>query len=727
MEYIKQTFVDQTAETQGTVLKAKHFNTIENGISQAADEINLLTTNLSNLSTKVDNMELSSGIGDLSEVTSAIGYTEATLVEVYGTGKFTGSGYYNENVIINGFTTPFLKSKLPDTIDEVNFYIKAKNIGEQQLTAFIGYTPSITSPAGMVKFKEVSQVLNLTQEYKKYSFPLTIAKADLSSVPDDGMIIVGFYPPDGTTVIGCGCCPSNDEWATETKEHKAFYYYGQKWSLNSGKQYWYASFSQMTPPKLMTAVTKEKTGYREGEDGTFYLDNLRFGSGSGDIATTKFDIIKIPDKYDLVVNDTFELFWNGILLCKDYTKYNIEAKSSIKGHIYRHKFEVTPTTAGTYSLTINVYDDAGNLVDSKITQLIVKPALTEGPAAPLNIVCMGASDTNDKAWPDEFARRLCGTTAKTNYSSINSGNGPKGLGLGNINFIGTKTTPGGYGYEGTGGWTWDSYMNLNQSGDWYITLSTPHTKQLEDQESVYRDSNGKEWQLETLISETRLMMKPFGDTTASDVMPASGTLTYVSGGEDFTDLIYSSCERGSTNPFAYGGEMSFKKYCERVGADKIDYVFSLLVFNGAPSKVTQDRMDAHKNKIKRFYNYLTADYPDAKLVVMDSYLPCFDGCGVNYDSSSHYGNNFRTLQEWAFAQIEINRQLKEEYDGKIDYVSLAGVFDSEHNFPTQSVKYNSRNDNAKFSRQNNGLHPTTHGSFQSADALFRYMNNELQD
>ena len=76
--------------------------------------------------------------------------------------------------------------------------------------------------------------------------------------------------------------------------------------------------------------------------------------------------------------------------------------------------------------------------------------------------------------------------------------------------------------------------------------------------------------------------------------------------------------------------------------------------------------------------------------------------------------------------VELNKELKAEYPNNVDYISLAGIFDSEHNFPTQSVKYNNRNTTAKFSRQNNGLHPITEGYFQVADALFRFLNNALQ-
>ena len=441
---------------------------------------------------------------------------------------------------------------------------------------------------------------------------------------------------------------------------------------------------------------------------------------------TSFDILKLPEKYDLVVNDTFELFWNGIMLCKDYTRYYISAVSNIKGHSFRNKFEVSPTAAGTYPLEITISDDAGKIIDSKTVQLVVKQVLTTSPSSPINVLCMGASDTFNGTWPDEFARRLCGSTTNTNYKSgTTTITGPMGLGLSNINFVGTKTTPGGYRYQGTGGWTWDSYMSTAPSGDWYITVSS-HNKETEDQESIYVDSNGKQWQLETLISDTQLMIKKCGETTTSDLLPASGTLTYVSGGSDTSDIVYTSCERGGSSPFVFDGEVNFSKYCEHLGIDKLDYVFSLLVFNSCPRVVSEASINNFKAKIVNFLNSLIKDCPDAKLVIMDSYLPCYDGCGVNYTSDSQYGNSFRTLQEWAFAMVELNKELKAEYPNNVDYISLAGIFDSEHNFPTQSVKYNNRNTTAKFSRQNNGLHPITEGYFQVADALFRFLNNALQ-
>jgi len=93
----------------------------------------------------------------------------------------------------------------------------------------------------------------------------------------------------------------------------------------------------------------------------------------------------IPEKYDLVVNDTFELFWNGIMLCKDYTRYYISAVSNIKGHSFRNKFEVSPTAAGTYPLEITISDDAGKIIDSKTVQLVVKQVLTTSPQI-LNMV-----------------------------------------------------------------------------------------------------------------------------------------------------------------------------------------------------------------------------------------------------------------------------------------------------------------------------------------------------
>ena len=188
----------------------------------------VLNDDVEQLHLDLDNLNNVTGLGDVSQITSSIGWVENTSELLYANGKFTGSGYYNESVTINGYAIPVLKSRMPNKISGVEFYIKAKTNEEQTLNVFVGYTPSITSASGMVKVKEATFTVPLTTSFQKYSFPLEVTKEDLSAVAEDGMFVVGYYPPnteDSTKPIGCGNISPSDEGYVETATHKAFYYY----------------------------------------------------------------------------------------------------------------------------------------------------------------------------------------------------------------------------------------------------------------------------------------------------------------------------------------------------------------------------------------------------------------------------------------------------------------------------------------------------------------------
>ena len=62
------------------------------------------------------------------------------------------------------------------------------------------------------------------------------------------------------------------------------------------------------------------------------------------INSDKIKLINLPEKYDLVVGDTFELFYKGIMLCKNPYAYNILVNCSM-GKAWGRKFEVTPANA----------------------------------------------------------------------------------------------------------------------------------------------------------------------------------------------------------------------------------------------------------------------------------------------------------------------------------------------------------------------------------------------
>ena len=87
-------------------------------------------------------------------------------------------------------------------------------------------------------------------------------------------------------------------------------------------------------------------------------------------------LLYLAENYDLVIGDTFELFYRGVVRSMNPYKYYIYVTSP-KGRPYPRYYTYTPSTGdeGDYPLTITLYDDFGNAIDTATTNLhVVKPA-----------------------------------------------------------------------------------------------------------------------------------------------------------------------------------------------------------------------------------------------------------------------------------------------------------------------------------------------------------------
>ena len=420
--------------------------------------------------------------------------------------------------------------------------------------------------------------------------------------------------------------------------------------------------------------------------------------------SAEYKLLHLPEKYDLVVGDTFELFYKGVMLCKDPYAYNILVSCGI-GKAWGRKFEVTPTSTGTYPLTITISDDFGNIVDKADTTLVAKEKMTS-PEKNINILCIGDSLTFGGVWVDEVYRRL----TKTSEMSAFGHSAPCGEGLSNIKFIGKQMTPNGAGFEGFGGWKFSDYLSTQTTTSNYWLTST-HTKSDSDQESIYKDENGVEWQLETIEKERLKFKKHSGHGT----MPPQGTLTWVSGGTDTSTITFTKASLEAGNPFVYDGKIDFASYCEDVGADGIDVCYILLGWNNAAT----DR-ETYKSQTKQFVELLLSFNPDMKIVLLGLQIPSLDGCANNYGAQGIYAD-WRTLQEYVFSLDEIYKEIANEYEN-VSSVNISGQFDTEYSMQTMTVKANSRS-LAEITIQSNGVHPSVFGYYQIADAVYRNFNN----
>lgn len=430
-------------------------------------------------------------------------------------------------------------------------------------------------------------------------------------------------------------------------------------------------------------------------DGDFVADFLGTGSaGAGPAAVA----VRLPEEYRLVVGDTFELFWKGVVAAFDPYARDILCQCDM-GSCFARKFSVTPSDAGDHDLTVSVRDDAGNVLGEASTVLRVT-SKASSPSSLKNVLCVGDSLTAPGVWPHELDRRLTGT-----------GGTPVADGLSNVEFIGTQEHEG-TAYEGYGGWTFDNYNSESKSVA-YVWITCTHDKTAADQHSTYRDVNNAVWKIETIEASRLKMIRQSGSTS----MPASGTLTHVSGGEHTGDIVFTASETAAGNPFwdEDEGRVDFASYAQRIGASGIDYCYVLMGWN---STLTSE--SAYKAQIRTFINNLRASYPSCVVVLMGIQVPSLDGFGTSYGCDWNYMDKLRRVHDFDQWYADVASEYSNVYT-----VSVAGQFDAEYGYPTSTVPVNVRSSKTE-ARQSNGVHPSDDGYMQIADAAYRDLTYRLK-
>ena len=421
----------------------------------------------------------------------------------------------------------------------------------------------------------------------------------------------------------------------------------------------------------------------------------------------------LPKEYHCVVGDTFQLFYRGVIEAVYPYQYDIRiAYNGQNGKNYPRYFQLTPESSdiGEHTLTIRVQTNSGYEVGSASCKIVVHAAPSTSPVEPINILCVGDSLTAGGTWVQEMARRLLGT-----------GGTPAGHGLSNINFIGTVGA-GDVKWEGYGGWTWNSYMATPSPTTLDMWVYCIHDKDTTDQHSIWVDANSNLWQLET-IEATRLKFTRYGGHTAT--MPTgSGSLTHSENASHTGVINFTSTAAAGGNPFwnSATGQVDFADYCSRNGFDGIDYVYTLLTWNGqAPYRATASDNVALINSAKAFIDRLHTQFPNAKIRVMGIQVPSLNGgMGASYGASggsySETYGNVRTVFGVNLAYQELADDAA--YSGFVAFVNISGQFDSENNMSESDVKVNLRSSKTE-KRGTNGVHPSTDGYLQIGDAAYR--------
>ena len=611
--------------------------------------------------------------------------------EYFNTGNITGVDGLG-TIDMNGFGFIMLKKWLTKTVVgvKVDLYLNGKTNVPVKCEV-------LDSSKKVINNLSTEKVIS---EDGTYIFDLTFSASDIS----EDYCYVAVYNADRVNGywLGFSTIDTSSEWYTTISASgiNPIYMYGKQTSWVKPSSY---------PKRYIGLICNEEIFVDCAE-----LATKDFVESQLSNVDNSFNIIQCADEYYINEGDTLEIFYKSILHAKDALSYNIKAKCNV-GTNYYYKFVVPNTAAaGTYPLTLKIFDDRRKLIDQKVINIIVNPKPVS-PSKETVVLCIGGSTVAAQVWPNELYRR----TVKTDTVS-----GIVGSGLSNITFGGKRKTALGGGFEGFGGWAWGNFTSTSSSSGSYWVNVDSHSKDVADQQGVYKDANDIYWQLET-IETTKLKFKKYGET--SGIMPSSGTLTYVSGGVDTSNITFKSNEPEKGNPFCYDGKLDFKAYCEDTGLPQIDYVYGQMVYNDTPNAevVPQSSLDTKVNTVKTFIDALIKDYPNAKVVLVNSPVPSYDGCATNYTATSCF-QDWQYINDWMHKyRSYIYKTLKEQYPNNVEFCDVNAQFDIDHGYPTSNVAYNIRT-SEKYNRQSNGVHPNDTGYYQCADAIYRHLMHMIK-
>ena len=422
----------------------------------------------------------------------------------------------------------------------------------------------------------------------------------------------------------------------------------------------------------------------------------------------------LPEKFDLVKGDLFQLFYRGVVDVPNPFAYDILSVCE-KGRNYPRYFELLPEDVGEFELKIYVYGPGKVLLGEGTTVLNVTAPIS--PSRKVNILCIGDSLTAGGEWVAEAHRRLAKSDGE-----------PFGVGMQNINFVGNCKS-NGIGYEAFGGWRWDSFYGCAHSSIW---VECEHDKAAIDQHSLWSDSRGNLWVLETIDKKRLKFNRAY---LHSEPIPENGdTLKYYEYGTNKSPIEIKRCYVEQNSPFINPdtGEASFSWYCNKNNIEGLDFVYILLGANGwqipyNSGMSTEEYCQWQTDMGKTFVDLIHKDYPKTEIKIMGQI-----GCSVNGGTGTSYGAKMPYCDDYGYMHyVMLLNQYYEawtkesKYKDFTEFINISGQIDIEYAMPYEIRRVNSRSTQTEVIGIN-GAHPSYEGYMQIADAAWRNMVHSVK-
>ena len=407
--------------------------------------------------------------------------------------------------------------------------------------------------------------------------------------------------------------------------------------------------------------------------------------------------IAVPDVVNAFVGDTLQLYYKGMFRCVNPYNYAVKLTCDI-GSQYPRYYEVTPTSTqvGDHTLVVELVDNNGKTLAKKNVTLKVSDT-PSNPAEPINILCVGASCTQNGEWVGEFQRKLV-----------------TDLNISNANFVGRMAVNNTH-LEATGGYTWNSYTSTSTSGLYKFYFNSEHLPATVNVGNTYTN-NGRTF----TVTEINIPTPDGGgyiSCTSNGNPTVSGTLTLVTGTGDATLTYYNTSYSG--NPFLYNGAIDIEQYADEYCGGKINVVYTELFVNG--TYAYNDDVTSMMDRMKAFVDMFRSAFPNCKIVLGMPYCPDEKGgTGVNYNATGNFSWGYGIKYTFQNYMAQIDKYLSDNnMDGYVTLVNWTDEFDSENDFLQTTKPVNTRSTQTEVFGQN-GIHPSNIGYMQMADSAVRH-------
>lgn len=182
------------------------------------------------------------------------------------------------------------------------------------------------------------------------------------------------------------------------------------------------------------------------------------------------------------------------------------------------------------------------------------------------------------------------------------------------------------------------------------------------------------------------------------------------------------------SPFVFNGNFSFTQYMSGNGFSGVDWVFFHLGINDVFGQSSDSGVDSitevAMQRLQLMIDSIRGYDASIKIGMMVTIPPSAqqDAFGANYSANQTQWRYKRNIMLWAKALIDA-------FEGKqaedIYMVPVNLNLDTEHNMAQSVVPANSRT-NKTVVRQANGLHPSSEGYYQMADAIYYFLKYQEQ-